>query len=749
MYFPPTYFQDEIREGFYIPGMTKRSWAAQMDILETVTQICDKHNIRWFAAYGTLIGAVRHRGFIPWDDDLDICMFRDEYERFNQIAKDELPKEYHLINIENNDEYDNFLTRITGGNEINISTDYLMTHHGFPYIAGIDIFPLDYLYGDEEKEEKRRSKTAYLWELCNKFNHSKDTRTYKEIVSEIERICGVRPNPKLSLSFSIPKLINSLMKECPKEGATHVTFMPIWITQKRQKFPIALFDIALDMPFENTAIKVPIGYDEIMKECYGNWEKVTRAGGIHDYPYYGQYEKSLEECNNEIPYLLSINSIPHKDYSARSEHKEDSDTPKKIIGMLFNANDYLRSLANANEANSLVDICISSQQLAINLGTYIENTYRSASPTISIVEKYCETLYEIVEAISHDTEEHWSASLASNLTKLSDLLTEISNSFDENEASKKKYIFMPVKYDDWSSMEPYFKEIIKNENNIVFVMPIPYAYRDDSGQALSWQTDFDLFPDSLPLIAYTEYDFEKTHADEIVFQNPYSKYESGLTVLPFFYPENLYVYTDNLVYIPWIKLDSYNWETNQKAFVNAKYYAFSLGVIFADKVIISSEEEKNWYVKCLVERISSDYDMEFENKFVVLNTPQEATNSPQNKGKKNILFFIAFSDFYFHSEKTMKKLKESLDVFCNSHKSINVIWLIDSTFECNYGNLPPNVQKELTEAKNFFINHKLGSIISSFDSKDLSVIDGYYGSGSYIHNECVQNKIPVMIRTYA
>ena len=80
MRFDNSYYNDEVRENFYIPGMIKRSWASQIEILEKVRDICEKHGIRWFADYGTLLGAVRHHGFIPWDDDIDLWMPRKDYE---------------------------------------------------------------------------------------------------------------------------------------------------------------------------------------------------------------------------------------------------------------------------------------------------------------------------------------------------------------------------------------------------------------------------------------------------------------------------------------------------------------------------------------------------------------------------------------------------------------------------------------------------------------------------------------------
>lgn len=91
MNFDVSYFEDEVREGFYIPGMIKRAWAVQLDMLEVIAKICDKHKIKWYAEGGTLLGAVRHRGFIPWDDDIDICMMRDDYTCFCEVIKEELP----------------------------------------------------------------------------------------------------------------------------------------------------------------------------------------------------------------------------------------------------------------------------------------------------------------------------------------------------------------------------------------------------------------------------------------------------------------------------------------------------------------------------------------------------------------------------------------------------------------------------------------------------------------------------------
>ena len=112
MQFPDKYFENEIREGFFVPSMVKRAWAAELEVLSEIDKICQKYNIQYFAEWGTLLGAVRHNGFIPWDDDLDIGMKRADYERFLAAAEKELPTGYKINNCRTRDDFWLFLARV-------------------------------------------------------------------------------------------------------------------------------------------------------------------------------------------------------------------------------------------------------------------------------------------------------------------------------------------------------------------------------------------------------------------------------------------------------------------------------------------------------------------------------------------------------------------------------------------------------------------------------------------------------------
>ena len=155
--FPQGYFEDEVRDGFYVNGLMKKCWAAQIEVLSDIATICTKYNIKWYADCGTLLGAVRHGGFIPWDDDLDICMFREDYIRFLSVAENELKSIYSNYRIHNfhNEDFWEMISRVDNATSIEYSKEHLAKFHGYPFRAGVDIFPLDYMCENRAEEEER------------------------------------------------------------------------------------------------------------------------------------------------------------------------------------------------------------------------------------------------------------------------------------------------------------------------------------------------------------------------------------------------------------------------------------------------------------------------------------------------------------------------------------------------------------------------------------------------------------------
>ena len=143
MVFEKEYFEDEVRDGFYVPAQMKHAWAAQLEVLNDIDKACTENGIQYFAEWGTLLGAVRHHGFIPWDDDMDIAMLREDYMRFLSEAPVLLEKYYEIKSVYNDPEDDTIKARIINGRHICFEPDFLARFHGCPYVVGIDIFPVD------------------------------------------------------------------------------------------------------------------------------------------------------------------------------------------------------------------------------------------------------------------------------------------------------------------------------------------------------------------------------------------------------------------------------------------------------------------------------------------------------------------------------------------------------------------------------------------------------------------------------
>lgn len=95
----PEFYKEEIRCGYTVDEKTKRVWAVQLEMLDEVERICKANGLKYFADSGTLIGTIRHEGYIPWDDDIDLVMLREDYDQFVQIAPDWLKEDLVLQTV--------------------------------------------------------------------------------------------------------------------------------------------------------------------------------------------------------------------------------------------------------------------------------------------------------------------------------------------------------------------------------------------------------------------------------------------------------------------------------------------------------------------------------------------------------------------------------------------------------------------------------------------------------------------------
>lgn len=130
-----------------------------LNILQKIDEVCQKHQLRYFITDGTLLGAIRHKGFIPWDDDIDIGMPRQDYEAFRAIAQDEFGEDYFLQTMETDPGYHNYYIPMkVRDNHSTFLEQYGRNCHEGVYV---DVFPFDPVTENREKEEKQK-KNLYL-----------------------------------------------------------------------------------------------------------------------------------------------------------------------------------------------------------------------------------------------------------------------------------------------------------------------------------------------------------------------------------------------------------------------------------------------------------------------------------------------------------------------------------------------------------------------------------------------------------
>ena len=298
MEFKDTYFQEEEREGFVISPMMKRAWAAQLEVLEEIRRVCDKLEISYFADFGTLLGAVRHRGFIPWDDDVDICMLRKDYNIFLEKASEYFEEWYELKSVYNDPTFDIVKARVINGRHINFDRKFLDKFHNCPYIVGVDIFPVDNVPDDMVEYKKLVESLDFLLKVEASIPEERPySRDVLDLMCRIEETYGVAIDYNHRLRHEVKRVYDILSGRYVNQQTKDVgCMMALGAGWKGYRYNRSVFEKVVEIPFERTVIPVPVGYDEILKSCYGEDYMIPRnVESSHEYPFYREQMLGLKK----------------------------------------------------------------------------------------------------------------------------------------------------------------------------------------------------------------------------------------------------------------------------------------------------------------------------------------------------------------------------------------------------------------------------------------------------------------------
>jgi len=293
---------EEIRNDFLVSAERKQIWACLLDLLEQVDRICKKYDIPYYAIGGTLLGAVRHKGFIPWDDDLDIAMMRKDYNQFLEVAKEEFNGKYFLQTTLSDVDYYKEHARLRNSETTGIC-EHLETHQCNNGIY-IDILPLEN-FNDT---------------FVGRF-HSNVCRTIGKILTvKVHHNTRSRNSIKSHLIYGISFIFNVRMLHRFREWletknankpSDKVTLGDVWYSMySREKltFDRRDFDKVIDLPFENCFICAPAGYQSILEKEYGDYMKfppVEKRGLFHNIVFDPKtpYKEYIEQHHDELAML--------------------------------------------------------------------------------------------------------------------------------------------------------------------------------------------------------------------------------------------------------------------------------------------------------------------------------------------------------------------------------------------------------------------------------------------------------------
>lgn len=272
------FLEEELRDGYLVSKKMKSVWECQIDLLLHFMEVCEKYKLKYWADAGTLLGAVRHSGFIPWDDDIDMVMFRDDYDKLVEVAPKEFTHPYFFQTIHTDRYYTRRHAQLRNSETAAISSKTSKQNQG----VFIDIFVLDSVYS-----------SPYL--LQKQVKRIKKVKMILKVTSKVEAVFPQFISSSLLLKEKIYRKYEKILRFFPICDCDYVSLLSA--SDKIKIKNKAFYDETIYVDFEYVKIPIPARYDEILTIDFGDYMIPIQAPTMHGTLHFDTERSYLEILN--------------------------------------------------------------------------------------------------------------------------------------------------------------------------------------------------------------------------------------------------------------------------------------------------------------------------------------------------------------------------------------------------------------------------------------------------------------------